>query len=87
MQLSPNAPWAWLSSHSALGVEDGSAALAPFGGILLEGVDDLASVAELTDKALLSAQTTTVHMRAGKLDYLREKGSKLSINDLLQICQ
>lgn len=54
----------------------------PFGGIFLEGIDDLASVAELTDEALLPAQTTAVDMRAGKFDHLREEGSKLSIDDL-----
>lgn len=54
----------------------------PFGGIFLERIDDLASVAELTDEALLPAQTTAVDMRAGKLNHLREEGSKLSIDDL-----
>lgn len=56
--------------------------VSPFGGILLEGIDDLASVAKLTDEALLPAQTTAIDVRAGKLDHLREEGSKLSIYDL-----
>ncbi len=56
--------------------------VSPFGGILLEGIDDLASLAKLTDETLLPAQTTAIDMRTGKLDHLREEGSKLSIYDL-----
>lgn len=55
----------------------------PLGGALLEGVDDLAIVAELADEALLAAQAAAVHVRAGKLNHLGEEGGQLPIDHLL----
>lgn len=54
----------------------------PFGGILLEGVDDLTVVAEFTDEAFLSTQTAAKNMGAGKLDHFGQEGSQFSINHL-----
>lgn len=54
----------------------------PLGGILLEGVDDLSVVAELTDEAFLSTQTAAENVGAGKLDHLGQEGSQFSINHL-----
>lgn len=54
----------------------------PLGGALLEGVDDLPVVAELTDEAFLSTQTAAENMGAGKLDHLGQEGSQFSINHL-----
>lgn len=51
----------------------------PLGGILLERVEDLAVVAELTDEAFLSTQTAAVHVGTGKLDHFGEEGSQLPI--------
>lgn len=55
----------------------------PLGGVLLEGVDDLSVVAELTDEAFLSTQTAAENVRAGKLDHLGQEGSQFSINHLV----
>lgn len=54
----------------------------PLGGALLEGVDDLSVVAELTDEAFLSTQAAAENMGAGKLDHLGQEGSQFPINDL-----
>lgn len=54
----------------------------PFDGALLEGVDDLIVVAELTDEAFLSTQAAAKNVGAGKLDYLGQVGSQFPINHL-----
>lgn len=54
----------------------------PLGGILLERVEDLAVVAELTDEAFLSTQTAAVHVGTGKLDHFGEEGSQFPIYHL-----
>lgn len=54
----------------------------PFDGALLEGVDDLAIVAELTDEAFLSTEAAAENVGAGKLDYLGQVGSQFPINHL-----
>lgn len=54
----------------------------PLGGALLEGVDDLFVVAQLTDEAFLSTQTAAENVGAGKLDHLGQEGSQLSIDHL-----
>lgn len=54
----------------------------PFDGALLEGVDDLPVVAELTDEAFLSTQAAAENVGAGKLDYLGQVGSQFPINHL-----
>lgn len=45
----------------------------------MERVEDLAVVAELTDKALLSTQTAAIHVGTGKLDHFGEEGSQFPI--------
>lgn len=47
----------------------------PSGGVLLEGVDDLAVVAELADEAFLPTQAAAEHVSAGELDDLGQEGS------------
>lgn len=54
----------------------------PFDGALLEGVDDLPVVAELTDEAFLSTKAAAENVGAGKLDYLGQVGSQFPINHL-----
>lgn len=54
----------------------------PPGGILLEGVDDLPVLAELTDEAFLSTQAAAEDVWTGKLDHLGQEGSQFSINHL-----
>lgn len=86
VQLSADAARARLGLLAALGVEDGAAAGAPLGGVLLEGVEDLSVVAQLTDESFLSTQTAAENVRAGKLDHLGQEGSHLPIDHLLQVC-
>ena len=45
----------------------------PLCGALLERVDDLAVLAELTDKALLLAKAAVEHVGAGELDDLGQE--------------
>lgn len=54
----------------------------PLGCALLEGVDDLSVLAELTDEAFLSTQTAAENMGAGELDHLGEEGGQFPINHL-----
>lgn len=54
----------------------------PFDGALLEGVEDLPVVAELTEEALLPTQAAAENVGAGKLDYLGQVGSQFPINHL-----
>lgn len=54
----------------------------PLGGVLLEGVDDLSILAQLTDEALLSTQTAAENVGTSKLDHLRQKRSQFPINHL-----
>lgn len=54
----------------------------PLGGMLLEGVEHLSVVAELTDEAFLSTQTAAENMGAGKLDHFGQEGGQFSINHL-----
>lgn len=85
VEFSANAARTRLSFLSTLRVEHGAAAVTPLGGVLLEGVDDLTVVAELTDEAFLSTQTAAENVGAGKLDHLGQEGSQFSINYLLQV--
>lgn len=86
VELSANTARTRLSFLTTLGVEHSAAAITPLGGALLEGVDDLSVLAELTNETFLSTQTAAENMGAGKLDYLGQKGSQFSINHLLQVC-
>lgn len=54
----------------------------PLGGVLLEGVEHLSVVAELTDEAFLSTQAAAENMGAGKLDHFGQEGGQFSINHL-----
>lgn len=56
--------------------------LLPSGGALLERVDDLSILTELTYEAFLSTQAAAENMGAGKLDHLGEEGSQFPINHL-----
>lgn len=85
VELSANAARTRLSFLSTLRVEDGAAAIAPLGGVLLERVDDLSVVAQLTDEAFLSTQTAAEDVGAGKLDHLGQKRSQFPIDHLLQV--
>lgn len=83
VELSANTARTRLRFLPTLCVEHGAAAVTPLGGVLLEGVDDLSVVAELTDEAFLSTQTAAEHVGAGKLDHLRQEGSQFPIDHLL----
>lgn len=54
----------------------------PASGILLEGVQDLPVLTELTDETFLSTQTAAENVGAGKLDHLGQEGSQFPVNHL-----
>lgn len=85
VELSVDTAGTRLGLLPTLGVEHSAAALTPPGGVLLERVDDLLVVAELTDEAFLSTQAAAEDVGAGELYYLGQKGSQLPINHLLQV--
>lgn len=54
----------------------------PPGCALLERVDDLSVLAQLTDESFLSTQTAAEDMRAGELDHFGQEGSQFAIDHL-----
>lgn len=63
-------------------MEHGFTVLTPGGAAELEGEDDVAGVADLTDESSLGAQIAVEHVTGGEIQQSEQEGSKLALRYL-----